>query len=122
MAHFKKQTPLQTDGKKQTETDGEGVDRRVFRYPRSSGLSRRIKTKRLVGFSRDPSPPTDEQTGWEKERQELRQENADLTEKINQLEVCVGQLLKEVRYLTTECARRVAENEKLRQEVMQPSA
>ena len=63
-----------------------------------------------------------EQTAWEKEREELRQENADLTEKINQLEVCVGQLLKEVRYLTTECARRVAENEKLKQEVMQPSA
>ena len=63
-----------------------------------------------------------EQTEWEKEREELRQENADLTEKINQLEVCVGQLLKEVRYLTTECCKRVAENEKLRQEVTPPSA
>ena len=63
-----------------------------------------------------------EQTEWEKEREELRQENADLTEKINQLEVAMGQLLKEVRYLTTECCKRVAENEKLRQEAMQPSA
>ena len=63
-----------------------------------------------------------EQSEWEKEREELRQENADLTEKINQLEVCVGQLLKEVRYLTTECTKRVLENEKLRQEAMQPSA
>ena len=63
-----------------------------------------------------------EQTEWEKEREELRQENADLTEKINQLEVALGQLLKEVRYLTTECCKRVAENEKLRQEAMPPSA
>ena len=62
-----------------------------------------------------------EQTEWEKEREELRQENADLTEKINQLEVCVGQLLKEVRYLTMECCKRVAENEKLRQEAARPS-
>ena len=56
------------------------------------------------------------------ELEELRQENADLTEKINQLEVCVGQLLKEVRYLTTECCKRMAENEKLRQEVARPDA
>ena len=62
-----------------------------------------------------------EQTAWEKEREELRQENADLTEKINQLEVCVGQLLKEVRYLTTECCKRVAENEKLKPAAAQPS-
>jgi len=63
-----------------------------------------------------------EQTAWEKEREELRQENADLTEKINQMEVALGQLLKEVRYLTTECCKRVAENDKLKQEAAQPSA
>ena len=63
-----------------------------------------------------------EQADWEKEREELRQENADLTEKINQLEVALGQLLKEVRYLTTECCKRVAENDKLKQEAAQPSA
>ena len=33
------------------------------------------------------------------ELEELRQENADLTEKINQLEVCVGQLLKEIKFM-----------------------
>ena len=75
-------------------------------------MSERIEMERLL----------EEQTAWRIERDELRQENADLTEKINQLEVCVGQLLKEVRYLTTECCKRVAENEKLRQEVMPPSA
>ena len=63
-----------------------------------------------------------EQSEWEKEREELRQENADLTEKKNQLEVALGQLLKECRYLTTECCKRVAENEKLRQEAAPPSA
>ena len=63
-----------------------------------------------------------EQTAWEKEREELRQENADLTDKVNQMEVALGQLLKEVRYLTTECCKRVAENEKLKQEAAQPSA
>ena len=56
------------------------------------------------------------------ELEELRQENADLTEKVNQMEVALGQLLKEVRYLTTECCKRVAENEKLKQEAAQPSA
>ena len=63
-----------------------------------------------------------EQTAWEKEREELRQENADLTEKVNQMEVALGQLLKEVRYLTTECCKRVAENEKLKQEAAQRGA
>ena len=33
-----------------------------------------------------------------KEIEELVQENATLTEGINNLEVCVGQLVKEVRY------------------------
>ena len=36
------------------------------------------------------------------ELEELRQENADLTEKINQLEVCVGQLLKEIKFMRNE--------------------
>ena len=36
------------------------------------------------------------------ELEELRQEHADLTEKINQLEVCVGQLLKEIRFMRNE--------------------
>ena len=36
-----------------------------------------------------------EQFEWQMERDQLRQENADMTEKINQLEVAVGQLLKE---------------------------
>ena len=34
-----------------------------------------------------------------KELEELREENAILTESVNQLEVCVGQLLKEVKFL-----------------------
>ena len=34
-----------------------------------------------------------------KELDELREENAILTESVNQLEVCVGQLLKEVKFL-----------------------
>ena len=34
-----------------------------------------------------------------KELEELREENAVLTESVNQLEVCVGQLLKEVKFL-----------------------
>ena len=34
-----------------------------------------------------------------KEIEELVQENAVLTESVNDLEVCVGQLLKEVRFL-----------------------
>ena len=44
------------------------------------------------------------------EIEELRQENADLTEKINQLEVCVGQLLKEVKYLKHEMMKVYAGN------------
>ena len=34
----------------------------------------------------------------EKELEELREENAILTESVNNLEVCVGQLLKEVKF------------------------
>ena len=34
-----------------------------------------------------------------REIEELVQENATLTEGVNNLEVCVGQLLKEVRFL-----------------------
>ena len=56
-----------------------------------------------------------EQTAWEIERDELRQENADLTEKINQLEVALGQLLKECKYLKSELI-------KVKQEAAQPSA
>ena len=48
-----------------------------------------------------------EQTAWEIERDELRQENADLTEKINQLEVALGALLKECRYLQAEFIKKV---------------
>ena len=33
------------------------------------------------------------------ELEDLRQENAALTESVNDLEVCVGQLLKEVKFL-----------------------
>ena len=57
-----------------------------------------------------------EQTAWEIERDELRQENADLTEKINQLEVALGQLLKECKYLQIELVKKVT------QEAAQPSA
>ena len=57
-----------------------------------------------------------EQTAWEIERDELRQENADLTEKINQLEVALGQLLKECKYLQAELVKKVT------QEAAQPNA
>ena len=50
-----------------------------------------------------------EQTEWELERDELRQENADLTEKINQLEVALGQLLKECKYLQSELVKKVTQ-------------
>ena len=43
------------------------------------------------------------------ERDELRQENADLTEKINQLEVALGQLLKECKYLQSELVKKVTQ-------------
>ena len=35
----------------------------------------------------------------QQEVEDLRQENAALTESVNDLEVCVGQLLKEVKFL-----------------------
>ena len=56
-----------------------------------------------------------EQTAWEIERDELRQENADLTEKNNQLEAALAQLLKECKYLKSQLI-------KLKQEAAQPSA
>ena len=40
-----------------------------------------------------------------KEIEELVQENATLAEGINNLEVCVGQLVKEVRFLKTELVK-----------------
>ena len=40
-----------------------------------------------------------------KEIEELVQENATLTEGINNLEVCVGQLVKEVRFLKAELVK-----------------
>ncbi len=45
-----------------------------------------------------------------KEIEELSTENADLAEEINQLEVCVGQLLKEVKYLKHEMMKAHAGN------------
>ena len=53
---------------------------------------------------------------WQQERDELRQENADLTEKINQLEVALGQLLKDCKYLKMELMNKV------KQEAAQPDA
>ena len=41
----------------------------------------------------------------EKEVQELIQGNATMTETINQLEICVGQLLKEVRFLKAQVVK-----------------
>ena len=69
-------------------------------------MSERIEMERLL----------EEQTAWKIERDELRQENADLTEKINQLEVALGALLKECRYLQAEFIKKV------RQEAAQPDA
>ena len=40
-----------------------------------------------------------------KEIEELVQENAVLTESVNNLEVCIGQLIKECRYLKQEVVR-----------------
>ena len=45
-----------------------------------------------------------------KEIEELVQENATLTEGINNLEVCVGQLVKEVRFLKSELVKTQAGN------------
>ena len=40
-----------------------------------------------------------------KENDELVQENAVLTESVNNLEECIGQLIKECRYLKQEVVR-----------------
>ena len=40
-----------------------------------------------------------------REIEELVQENAVLTESVNDLEVCIGQLLKEVRFLKAEVVK-----------------
>ena len=40
-----------------------------------------------------------------KENEELIQENAVLTESVNNLEECIGQLIKECRYLKQEVVR-----------------
>ena len=45
-----------------------------------------------------------------KEIEDLVQENATLTEGINNLEVCVGQLVKEVRFLKAELVKTQAGN------------
>ena len=45
-----------------------------------------------------------------KEIEELVQENAALTESVNNLEVCVGQLLKECRFLKAEVVKNYAGN------------
>ena len=45
-----------------------------------------------------------------KEIEELIQENATLTEGIDNLEVCVGQLVKEVRFLKSELVKTQAGN------------
>ena len=62
-------------------------------------MSERIEMERLL----------QEQTAWKIERDELRQENADLTEKINQLEVLCGELLKELKYLQSELVKKVTQ-------------
>ena len=45
-----------------------------------------------------------------KEIEELTQENATMTEGMNNLEVCVGQLVKEVRFLKAELVKAQAGN------------
>ena len=45
-----------------------------------------------------------------KEIEELVQENATLTEGMNNLEVCVGQLVKEIRFLKSELVKTQAGN------------
>ena len=69
-------------------------------------MSERIEMERLL----------QERKAWKIERDELRQENADLTEKINQLEVLAGELLKEVKYLQAELIK------KFKQEAAQQGA
>ena len=69
-------------------------------------MSERIEMERLL----------QERKARRIERDELRQENADLTEKINQLEVLAGELLKECKYLQAELIK------KFKQEVAQQGA
>ena len=69
-------------------------------------MSERIEMERLL----------QEQTAWKIERDELRQENADLTEKINQLEVLAGELLKELKFMQAELIK------KFKQEVARQGA
>ena len=69
-------------------------------------MSERIEMERLL----------EEQTAWKIERDELVQENADLTEKINQLEVLAGELLKELKFMQAELIK------KFKQEVAQQGA
>ncbi len=47
----------------------------------------------------------DELAAKKKEIEELTQENAVLTESVNNLEECIGQLIKECRYLKQEVVK-----------------
>ena len=69
-------------------------------------MSERIEMERLL----------QERKAWRIERDELRQENADLTEKINQLEVLAGELLKELKFMQAELIK------KFKQEVARQGA
>ena len=69
-------------------------------------MSERIEMERLL----------QELKAWRIERDELRQENADLTEKINQLEVLAGELLKELKFMQAELIK------KFKQEVARQGA
>ena len=69
-------------------------------------MSERIEMERLL----------QERKVWRIERDELRQENADLTEKINQLEVLAGELLKELKFMQAELIK------KFKQEAAQQGA
>ena len=60
-------------------------------------MSERIEMERLL----------QERKAWRIERDELRQENADLTEKINQLEVLAGELLKELKFMQAELIKKI---------------
>ena len=69
-------------------------------------MSERIEMERLL----------QERKARRIERDELRQENADLTEKINQLEVLAGELLKELKFMQAELIK------KFKQEVARQGA
>ena len=70
-------------------------------------MSERIEMERLLD---------EQETARKIERDELVQENADLTEKINQLEVLAGELLKELKFMQAELIK------KFKQEVAQQGA